>query len=318
MSSSLTIVSPVYNESKNISFFVKEIENISSQIAPFDVQITEVILINDGSSDDSLKELSQLQSENFKITIINLSRNFGKESAILAGLQHVKTDLAVLMDSDLQHPPSYILDFLTHWQKGYDVVYAYRQNRTDEKLLKKFGTGLYYFMMKFISPSYLKKDTSDFRLMSARAIDAFIRLRERSRFSKGLFAWIGFEQKGIPYIPGKRYGGKSKFSLLSLFSFGVLGAVSFSTKPLHIATAVGFMISFFSFWWILWIIAEKILFGIDVPGYPTLLSAILFMSGIQFILIGILGEYIGRIHMEVKNRPNYIIADKMEINPNNE
>lgn len=313
----VTIVSPFYNEGENIVAHIKEIKSVISTLEQYNVAIYELLLIDDGS--DILLDVVQLQqeiSDDFLVRIIRLTRNFGKENAILAGLENItdNVDAVILMDSDLQHPVSSISEFIEYWQQGYDVVYAYKQNRADEAMPKRLLVHLYYKMMQLITDSDFQKDASDFRLMSYRVVQSFLSLEERMRFSKGLFAWIGFKQKAIPYVPAKRNFGKTSFSPMKLFSFGIMGAVSFSTKPLRLASILGFILALFSFGFLIFTVLEKLLFGNPVAGYPTLLSIILLVSAVQFIFIGILGEYISQIHMEVKHRPHYLIAEERLLN----
>ncbi len=309
----ISIVSPFYNEAESLKAFINMIIDIKRKTLEKNVEIAEIILINDGSTDDSLYILKHMPKPDIDVRVIDLARNFGKEYAMLAGLKAAKKDAAVVMDSDLQHPAYYILDFIEHWHNGYDIVYAYKRTRKSESTIRKLGVNLYYKLMNLISSTSIHKDISDFRLMDRKTINAFINLPERTRFSKGLFSWIGFKQKALPYTPDKRQFGTTKFSNIRLFTLGLTGAISFSLRPLRFASILGFMVAVPAFLWAAKILYAK--FFLDVPfrGYPAVLAAVLFMSGIQFILIGILGEYIGQIHKEVKRRPNYIIAEEFMV-----
>ncbi|MFV0322666.1 MAG: glycosyltransferase family 2 protein [Alphaproteobacteria bacterium] len=313
MSQTISIVSPFYNEAESLKAFIEMISSEQDALRALDVELLEVILVNDGSTDHSIEVLHSITNPKMRIHVIDLARNFGKEYAMLAGLQAARGDAVILMDSDCQHPASYIPTFIEHWREGYDIVYTYKQNRKSEGPLKRLGVNLYYKLMNFISSSDIQKDASDFRLMDRRALDAFLQLPERARFSKGLFSWVGFKQMAIPYTPNKRKFGKTKFSSLKLLTFGLTGAVSFSVRPLRMASFLGFIVALPAFLWAAKILYSKIFLGEPFRGYPAVLSAVLFMSGIQFILIGILGEYIGQIHREVKGRPNFIIADEFII-----
>ncbi len=313
MRKQISVVSPFFNEAESLKAFVDMIVNIGPLALEKNVEIAEIIFINDGSTDDSLYVLKHMEKPSIKVRVIDLARNFGKEYAMLAGLKAAKKDAAVVMDSDLQHPAHYILDFIEEWYKGYNVVYAYKQSRKSETAIRKFGIDLYYRVMNLISSTQIHKDVSDFRLMDRKAIDAFIHLPERARFSKGLFTWIGFKQKALPYKPDERQFGTTKFSSLKLLTLGLTGAISFSLRPLRFASILGFIVAVPAFLWAAKILYAKLFLGVPFRGYPAVLAAVLFMSGIQFILIGILGEYIGQIHREVKKRPNYIIADEFTL-----
>ncbi len=309
----ISVVSPFYNEAESLKAFIDMITAIKGKALEKNVEIAEIILINDGSTDDSLYILKHMPKPDIDVRVIDLARNFGKEYAMLAGLKAAKRDAAIVMDSDLQHPAGYILDFIDEWHKGYDVVYAYKKTRKSESRIRKLGINFYYKLMNLISSTPIHKDVSDFRLMDRRAIDAFIGLPERSRFSKGLFTWIGFKQKALPYTPDMRQFGKTKFSSIKLLTLGLTGAVSFSLRPLRFASILGFIVAAPAFLWAAKILYAKVFLGVPFRGYPAVLAAVLFMSGIQFILIGILGEYIGQIHKEVKKRPNYIIAEEFKL-----
>ncbi len=306
----ISVVSPFYNEAESLKAFIDMIISIKAKALEKNVEIAEIILINDGSTDDSLYVLKHMPKPDIKVKVIDLARNFGKEYAMLAGLKAAKKDAAIVMDSDLQHPASYILDFIDEWHKGYNIVYAYKETRKSETAIRKIGIDLYYKLMNLISSTSIHKDVSDFRLMDRKAVEAFVNLPERERFSKGLFTWIGFKQKALPYTPDMRQFGNTKFSSIKLLTLGLTGAVSFSLRPLRFASILGFIVALPAFLWAAKILYDKLFLGIPFRGYPAVLAAILFMSGVQFILIGILGEYIGQIHKEVKKRPNYIIADE--------
>ena len=268
---------------------------------------TEVVFVNDGSVDRTLDVLEELRAVDSRVAILDLSRNYGKEIAMTAGLDHAHGDAIIIMDADLQHPPELLREFIKYWQEGYDVVYAERISRRDESAAKRTLSNAFYFMLARMSDIKIPQHTGDFRLLSRRAADAVRGLREQHRFMKGLFAWIGYRQKSVPYSPDPRFAGETKWNLWRLWNFAIEGVTSFSTGPLKIATYVGLFIALFAVLYGLFIIANTIFFGNPVPGYPSLMTVILFLGGVQLVFIGIIGEYVGRIFNETKHRPLYFI-----------
>lgn len=299
----LSIVIPVYNEEENLELLYKRLKNVLNGLGCN----YEIIFVNDGSTDNSLEKLINLHKNDNNIKIIDFSRNFGKEIALTAGLDFSKGDVVITMDADLQHPPELIPEFLSKYKEGYDVVYTIRKSREDEKVLKRFATKIFYKLMKKFVNINIPENAGDFRLLDRKVVESLKKLKERNRYMKGLFAWVGFSQTAIYYEPEKRYAGKTKYNYFKLLNLALEGITSFSNIPLQIASYLGFIIAILSFIYATIIIAKTIVFGKDVPGYASLITIILFLGGVQLISIGILGEYIGRIYNEVKQRPLYIV-----------
>jgi glycosyltransferase involved in cell wall biosynthesis len=268
----------------------------------------EIIYINDGSSDNSLKLLEDFREADPRIAILDLSRNFGKEIAMTAGLDHARGDAVIVIDADLQDPPELIPQLLAKWQEGYDVVYATRTSRKGESFVKKLTAHAFYRVMRTTGRVRLPRDTGDFRLLSRRAVNALKGLRERHRFMKGLFTWIGYRQTGIPYERDPRYAGQTKWQYWKLWNFALEGITSFTTAPLIIATYIGFITAISAFIFGLIIIYKTLVYGDPVAGYPSLMVVILFLGGIQLMSIGVIGEYLGRMFDESKQRPLYLVS----------
>ncbi len=299
----ISIIAPCYNEEETIEPFLRRIEEILTQIdEPY-----EIVLINDGSKDNTLNVLLNAK-QNFKnIRIINFSRNFGKEAALTAGLDKARGEAAIPIDVDLQDPPELIKELVAKWREGYDVVLAKRADRTSDSFAKRVSADLFYKLNGKISNVDIPNNVGDFRLMSKRVVEALKQLPENQRFMKGLFAWVGFKTTVIEYVREKREAGQSSFNGWKLWNFALDGITSFSTLPLRIWLYIGALVSFLSFLYGSFIILKTLIFGIDLPGYASLAVIMLFLGGIQLIGIGILGEYIGRIYSESKRRPSYII-----------
>ncbi|MCK5639213.1 MAG: glycosyltransferase family 2 protein [Gammaproteobacteria bacterium] len=299
----LSIIVPTYNEEEVLPEMyqrtISVIDNIDADV--------ELIFVNDGSSDETLTILTQLHATDSRISIIDLSRNFGKEIAMTAGLDYSCGDAVVLIDADLQDPPELIPQMIDEWQAGFDVVYAQRTSRAGETAVKKATSHLFYRLMKYISQEQIPADTGDFRLLSRRAVNALLKLREQHRFMKGLFSWIGFPQKSIPYQRDARFSGNSKWNYIRLWNFALEGITSFSTLPLKISTYLGVTTALGAFLYGIFILFDTLLIGNPVPGYPSLLVVVLFLGGIQLIALGVIGEYLGRMFLETKNRPLYLI-----------
>lgn len=300
---SLSIVVPAYNEEEVLKECHQRIADVTANIDGN----AELIFVNDGSTDGTLEILQQLKSTDPRIAIVDLSRNFGKEIAMTAGMDHARGDAVVVIDADLQDPPELIPEMIRHWQDGYDVVYAKRTSRAGESALKKVTAYLYYRTIGKLSRVKIPADAGDFRLLSRRAVDALAGLREQHRFMKGLFAWIGYPQKAIPYERHARHDGKTKWNFRSLWSFAIEGITSFSIMPLKVATYVGVATAFGAFLFGLFLIIQTLLFDNPVAGYPSLMVAVLFLGGIQLIALGIIGEYLGRMFDETKGRPLYLL-----------
>jgi glycosyltransferase involved in cell wall biosynthesis len=268
---------------------------------------SEIIYVNDGSSDQTLSVLSALHIHDPRVGVVNLSRNFGKEIALTAGMDFSNGEAIVVIDADLQDPPEIIPKLIQEWQNGYDVVYAQRTARSGESVAKKATAFLFYRLIQKLSRVRIPPDTGDFRLLSRRAITSLQQLREQHRFMKGLFAWIGYPQKAVPYQRDQRFAGTSKWNYWKLWNFALEGITSFTTAPLKIASYMGLMSALGAFVYGLYIVILTLASGNRVPGYPSLLVVILFFSGAQLFSIGVLGEYLGRMFDETKNRPLYIV-----------
>jgi len=302
----LSIICPTHNESPNIFPFLKKLLPVLQKIG----ESYEIIFINDGSTDNTLVKLLEAKKEFAYIRIINLSRNFGKEAALTAGIDHARGQAVIPIDADLQHPPELIEEMVKKWKEGYDVVAAKRLSRTGEHPLKKLSARLFYNLHNKISDIDIPADIGDFRLMSRKVVEALKLLPENQRFMKGIFAWVGFKTAVVEYYQEERYAGTSSFNAWKLWNFALDGITSFSTVPLRVWFYIGLVISGLSFLLGIYIVMEVVFQGISVPGYASTILMVLFLGGIQLIGIGILGEYIGRIFKEVKRRPTYIVEDE--------
>ncbi len=301
----LTIVVPVYNEEEVLPEFHRRLARVLDDLT----MQAEVVYVNDGSTDGSSNVIHQLQEKDDRIVMLDLSRNFGKEIAMTAGMDHAHGDAVVLIDADLQDPPELIPEMITHWRLGYDMVYAQRTSRAGESVFKKATAHIFYRVIQKLSRVKIPPDAGDFRLLSRRAVDALSGLREQHRFMKGLFAWIGYPQKALPYKRDARYGGETKWSYVSLWNFAIEGVTSFSTTPLKVATYIGSLTALGAFLFGVFIVIKTLFFGNPVPGYPSLLVVVLFLGGIQLMALGVIGEYLGRMFDETKGRPLYLVKD---------
>ena len=300
----ISLVVPCYNEQENISLFYEECVKTFQRKEI----LVELIFINDGSKDNTIGELKKLTPEiNFKIKIINFSRNFGKEAAMYAGLKKSTGDYVVIIDADLQQKPSLILKMLEIVESNddYDSVCYYQEKRKENKIIAFLKKKFYQIITK-ISDVEFVNGASDFRLFKRYMVDAILSLEEKNRFSKGIFSWVGFKTYYIPYIPEDRVYGKSSFNFRSLLKYAMSGILSFSIAPLRIATYSGLLFSLVAFIYMVVVIMQKIFFTIDVPGYATLLSCVLLIGGLILFCLGIIGDYVARIYIETKNRPIYI------------
>ncbi|GMR05875.1 MAG: glycosyltransferase family 2 protein [Gammaproteobacteria bacterium] len=299
----LSVIVPTYNEEDVIKSFYQKLAYVLD--SPHND--TEMIFVNDGSHDSTMEILLQLKEVDSRIIIVDLSRNFGKEIAMTAGLDYCKGDAVVIIDADLQDPPEIIPELVQKWQAGYDVVYAKRISRKGESALKKLTSKAFYRVIKRVSHVPIPEDTGDFRLMSRRAVNALNSLRERNRYMKGLFAWIGYSQTEVLYHRDPRYAGESKWSYLSLWDLAIEGITSFTVAPLKLSTYLGLLTATGAFIYGLWIIIKTVIYGDPVAGFPTMMVVILFLGGVQLLALGIIGEYLGRIFSESKQRPLYLI-----------
>lgn len=308
----ISLVVPFYNEEGGVQQFFQSLEMaLSNLYGRYDF---EVLCINDGSKDETLKHLVLMQQsqKKVKIRIVDFSRNFGKESAITAGLDFAVGDAVVPIDSDLQHPPALVAEMIALWESGYEVVLARRANRDTDRAIYKLAARTFYEVSRHISHTDIPPDVGDFRLMDRKVVDAVNSLRENCRFMKGIFAWVGFRTAVVDYQVEVRRQGNSKFNGWKLWNLALDGITSFSTVPLRMWTYVGSLIALAAFFYAVYLIVKTLVFGAETPGFASLMSVILFASGVQLMGIGILGEYIGRVYAEVKGRPAYIVREVIE------
>jgi glycosyltransferase involved in cell wall biosynthesis len=303
----LSIVVPVHNEAENLLLLVGRLRSVlEGQVSSW-----EIVFVDDGSRDDTLSVIRGLNTADPRISAVSFSRNFGKEIAIAAGLDHAIGDAVVIMDADLQHPPEVIPAFLEKWHEGYLNIYGQRIDREDETPLKRNFAKAFYRIFSYFGETDLPEGAGDFRLLDRKAVDALRALPERARFSKGLYAWVGFRSIGVPFHVAEREHGQSKFKYRKLFSFAFDGLSSFSTVPLKIATWSGAIIAVIAALSAVYFLLRTLLFGTDLPGFPSLIVSIMFFSGIQLLSLGMIGEYVGRIFAEVKRRPLYLIGERV-------
>ena len=301
----LSIVSPAYNEAENLGEFYSRVINATDNL---NLEI-EIIYINDGSQDSTIDIITKQRQIDNRITIIDLSRNFGKEIALTAGLDYSSGDAVIVIDADLQDPPELIPKLVEKWREGYDVVNAKRIKRKGESLLKKVMSYIYYRLLFYLSDINVPKDTGDFRLLNKNALDALLKLREKHRYMKGLFVWVGFKQKEIEYEREARFKGKTKWGFFSLFNLAFDGLTSFSIMPLRLASTIGFLSALIGFFYGAVIFFKTLFFHEPVAGFTSLVVLVTFFGGIQLLSIGIIGEYVGRIFNETKNRPLYVVKN---------
>ncbi len=303
----ISIVVPMYNESENINVFYNRIINVLNKTG----DSFEIVCINDGSKDDTLERLERLNNNDHRVKIINLSRNFGQEIALSAGIDFATGHAVIPIDADLQDPPEVIPELLAKWREGYDVVYATRVKREGETWLKRFTAHSFYGVISKLTPFKIPKDTGNFRVMDRKVIDAIKQLREQHRFMKGLFSWVGFRQIGVPYTREPRFAGKTKWNYWKLWNLALEGITSFSYLPLQLATYLGMSVSLGALVFGFYILIKTLLMGNPVPGYPSLMTVMLFLGGVQLFTIGIIGEYVGRIYNESKRRPLYFVSNTL-------
>jgi glycosyltransferase involved in cell wall biosynthesis len=305
MMQSLAVVVPAYNEADGLPSFHARLAAVLDRLD----LASRIIYVDDGSSDGSWSAMAGLAEIDVRVQAIRLSRNFGKELALTAGLDAADADAVILIDADLQDPPELIPDFIARWREGHDVVFGTRLARDGESWLKRASAAAFYRVMGRLSATPIPADAGDFRLLSRRAVDALRGLRERHRFMKGLFAWVGFRQCELPFRRDPRLAGRSKFNYWKLWNFALEGITSFSTVPLRLATYVGLLTAVVAFGYGAWILLKTLLWGDPVAGYPSLMSVMLFLGGVQLVALGIIGEYLGRLFDEVKQRPLYLVQE---------
>ena len=301
----LSIVVPVYNEEPAVELLVSRLCSSLEPISPD----FEIVFVNDGSRDDTLPVLLELQKSEPRMVILDLSRNFGKEVAMSAGLQAARGRAVIPIDADLQDPPELIAQMVEKWREGYDVVYATRKERRGETPFKLFTANAFYWLMNRLSDTPIPVNTGDFRLMDRKVVDAVNQLPERSRFMKGLFAWVGFRQTGIEFERPARSAGTTKWNYAKLWRFALNGLFSFSIMPIKVWIYIGLLVAGISLAYMTFLLGRTVVSGVDVPGYASTLVVILFLGGIQLMGLGVLGEYIGRIFDEAKNRPLYFVRE---------
>lgn len=306
----ITLLIPCYNEEASLPALYDRVTQVIGGMPQYEWQL---LLVNDGSTDGTLSVLADLRTRDPRVCYIDLSRNFGKESAMLAGFDHASGDAVVVMDADLQHPPEVIGQLLEGWEEGYDDVYARRESRGREPLLRRWLSLAYYHLLQHSTRLNVLPNVGDFRLLDRKCIDALKGLRERARNTKGLYAWIGFKKKEITFVQGDRKEGKSSFNIWRLLKLAMDGITSFTTAPLRIATLLGLIVSLGAFIYMCYVLVKTLIMGDPVAGFPTLIVAILFLSGVQLLSIGIIGEYLGRVFIETKERPVYLIREKQGV-----
>lgn len=303
---SITIMIPAYNEAPVLDKLHDRLDNLAKTVTDYKL---EFLFINDGSTDDTLSLIKQMAHKDRRISYINLSRNFGKEIAMAAGIDHVTSDALVIIDADLQDPPELIPNMIKLWEEGYDDVYAKRQSRDGETWFKKFTSKLYYLLLQKLTRVSIQKDTGDFRLLDKRVVEAIRQFRESQRNAKAIFSQVGFNKKEILYDRDPRVAGETKWSYPKLVDLAISGITSFTTAPLRIASVLGMTVSLVAFVYIIYLVIRP-LFGVPTgDGYSSLMAVILFLGGVQLLSLGVIGEYIGRIFNETKQRPLYLIEE---------
>lgn len=300
----ISILIPCYNEAQSLPILIPKLEDIANNLKQYD---WEFLCVNDGSKDNTLDVLRELRQRYNRVNYIDLSRNYGKENAMLAGFDYVKGDCMVIMDADLQHPPHVILQMIEKWEEGYDDVYASRLTRGKESWLRKKLSLLYYRILQQSTRLEVLPNVGDFRLLDRRCINALKQMRENNRYTKGMYCYIGFKKTYVTFETEDRIAGESSMNYKTLINLAIEGILSYTTVPLRIATVIGVLTSLFAFIYMLVVFIKTLLYGDPVQGYPTMMIVILFLGGIQLLALGILGEYIGRIFTETKNRPVYFV-----------
>jgi len=304
----LSVIIPVHNEADVIPTLLSRLDLVRRQLeGP-----VELLFVDDGSHDSSVAQLMRARDRQPGIRVVQLSRNFGKEAAVTAGLEHARGDAVVLMDADLQDPPELIPRMVAEWRKGADVVLMKRRSRAGESWLKRTTASVFYRVINRISDAAIPVDTGDFRLMSRRTVDALNRLPERNRYLKGMFAWVGMPTVILEFDRDPRAAGKTKWNYLKLMHLAMEGITSFSTRPLRLALVLGLLAAGAGVLFGAWEVLRTLIFGISTPGYASMIAMITFLSGVQLLSVGLLGEYVGRIYMETKQRPVFIVAEDSE------
>lgn len=302
----ISILIPAYNEEPVLDKLFTRLANLANDTKDYNF---EFLFVNDGSKDKTLDIIKDYAEKDPRVSYVNLSRNFGKEIGMIAGLDHVQGDATVIIDADLQDPPELIPQMITLWEQGYDDVYAKRKSRDGESWLKKFTSKMYYKTLQSVTRIPIQEDTGDFRLLDRRVVEALKEFRESQRNTKAMFSWVGFHKKEILYDRDPRAAGETKWNYLKLVELAIDGITSFTTAPLRIATYAGILVSFFAFIYLLYLVIRTAILGTDLAGYPSMMAVILFLGGVQLLSLGIIGEYVGRIFNETKQRPLYLIEE---------
>ena len=309
----ISVVIPMRNEADNINKLFQRLESV---LAGMD-ETFEIICVNDGSIDDTEKQLREKIKTFSCLKVVSLSRGFGKERALSAGLDRVGGDAVVVLDADLQNPPEAIPEFIKKWREGYDVVYGVRNRRYGESPVRKYFSNLFYKLFNRVSDISIPQNSGDFRLMDRRVVDVICLLPESNRFMKGLFAWVGFRQIGVNYDQSMRTAGHTKWNLWRLWNFALDGITGFSTLPLRLWSYIGVGVALGAIVYALYLTIKTLILGVDVPGYASLMAVVLFLGGIQLITLGVLGEYLGRMYRETKRRPIYVVREQWGFDDNN-
>lgn len=299
----ITILIPVYNEAEGLRDLKAALDKETAALCEYE---WEYLMVNDGSLDRSLEVMQEMRAEDARVSYLDLSRNFGKENAMLAGMDYADCDALIIMDADMQDPPSLIGEMVKYWEEGAEDVYARRESRGKESWLRGVLTKTFYKILQKSTRFEMLENVGDFRLLDRACVNALKRMRETERYTKGMYCWIGFRKKEIVFDRGDRASGKSSWSLSSLFNLAVDGITSFTTVPLRMASVLGVVVSLGAIVYMLWILVKTLIWGDPVAGFPTLITVILFLGGVQLLALGIIGEYLGKVFNESKNRPAYI------------
>lgn len=310
----ISIIIPAYNEQESIPYLYERLDQLMNQMNNYEF---EILFVNDGSKDKTLEMIKDLRKKDKRICYVDFSRNFGKEIAMIAGLDYATGDCVIFMDADLQDPPELIPELVKYWEEGYDDVYAKRKSRKGESFLKKFTSKMYYIVLQKTTRIEIQKDTGDFRLLDRRCVNALRKLRESQRNTKSMFSWIGYNKKEVLYDRDSRVAGKTKWNYMKLIDLAVDGITSFTTSPLRLSTFIAIPTMFIWFVYFIYVIVKAIVIKMPVQAYQAIILLVLFFSSVQILLFGIVGEYLGRIFNETKNRPLYLVNeynDEKEMN----
>jgi glycosyltransferase involved in cell wall biosynthesis len=302
---SVSVVIPILNETRGLPALEQRLRGVLDGLG----RAWEVVFVDDGSTDGTLEALRQLHQRDPRYKAVSLSRNFGKEIAVAAGMRFATGDGVVVMDGDLQHPPEVIPEFVEKWEQGYDIVYAQRLSRDTDAALHRWSARTFYRIFRLATGTELPDGAGDFRLLDRKTADVFNRMGERARFNKGLYAWMGFRSTGIPYAVEARLEGQSRWRPRQLLRFALDGLASFTTLPLRIWSYIGLLVGASAFVYTAFFLTKTLIYGVDVPGFPTLVISVMFLAGVQLISLGVIGEYLGRVYEEVKGRPLFIVSE---------